>query len=176
MKFVFGVLTLVISVVVVILLITSIMKGIDGQQSVQGASASLVYDLLSKEAEENYRWVRYTITPSSRTVEQFKGYKGALEKSQSLSNTPESYKAFLAALTTARFAHSKSVTSQIETACVQGSRYVYEFLVSGAKKIDTWATTCSSKNAPFAGDPQGVNQLVKAQFPALSDIPSAYSL
>jgi hypothetical protein len=127
-------------------------------------------------ADENYRWVRYTISPSSRVVESFKGYKGTLEKSQNLPNTPEGYRAFLAALSTSNFARAKSTTAQIETSCVQGSRYTYELLVAGNKKVNTWTSTCGTKNASFAGDAQGVNQLVRSQFPNLSEIPTAYSL
>lgn len=188
MKFLFGFLVLIISVVVTIILIVSLFSSNNSQSKPTNVVSS--YDLQEAGAvdsvikvtvsgptvaEENYKSIRYTISKNTRTVESLKGYKGTVDKSQVLTNSPESYKALLAALTTVQFSKKRDSGAQLDTTCASGNKYVFELASGGKQQFSTWTSSCSLRGGTFAGDAGSVNQLIKAQFPNLSDIPVAYS-
>jgi hypothetical protein len=188
MKFIFGFLVLIVSVVVTIILVislfgssgtgnntTNVVSSYDLQESAAVDSVIIVTVTGPTVADENFRSIRYTFSKNTRTVESLKGYKGALDKSQVLTNSPESYKALLGALSTAQFSKKKDSTAQLDTACATGNKYVFELTSGGKQQVSSWTSTCNQRIGTFAGDLSAVNQLVKAQFPNLSDIPAAYS-
>jgi hypothetical protein len=189
MKFVFGFLVLIVSVIVVILLIVSILKG--SGSSTPASALSTTYNLLEPTAtdttlrvtiqgptvaDENHVAVRYTISKNSRVVESLKGYKNTVDKSQSLPNSAESYRELLNALSSSRLSRRRDTSAVFATSCSSGNRYTYELFTGSNKHIDTWTSNCDPKLGTFAGDLSSANQLVRTQFPNLSDIPNAYAL
>ncbi len=189
MKFVFGILVFIITAIVLIILIVSLFRGLNtssSPKSVISSSYSLsdsgAVDTTVKYtisgpivAEEKYQSVRITIDKSSRKLEVIRGYKGVVEKAQTLPNNKEAYDAFLHALKAAQFTNYRESKADIKTSCVTGNRYQYELSVANVKKVDTWTTSCSSKLGTFVGDAGNTALLFRAQIPNYSDFTNGIS-
>lgn len=183
MKFFFGFLAFIAAVVVVVLLIVGLVKTINTGNTSSLTSSTITltddsaldsivrYTVTSPVvANENYRETRLTVSQNSRTIEVLHGYDKKVEKSSTLPNTKESYKAFLGALAAASFSTKRdNAQGNPRTTCVTGNHYYYELSIGSTKKVDTWTTSCSLKNGSFAGDADGVSQLFKDQFPNYSE-------
>lgn len=190
MKFFFGLLTFIAAVVVVILLVVSFFRSMDSQGTNNLVTSS--YSLEDKAAvesiarytvagpvvaEENYRRVRITVSKNARTVEVIKGYKGTVDKTSTLPNTPEAYSAFLGALRAAKFSNRRDAAFADPSAiCVTGNKYYYELAIVSDKKIDTWTTSCSLKDGTFAGNNEGTAQIFRSQIPDYQKITNGVSL
>jgi len=184
-KFFFGLLAFIAAVIVVILLVLSLFRGLESPNGDTGSLITSSYSLDDKTAvdsvarytisgpivaEENYRQVRITISKNVRTVEVLKGYKGTVDKTSTLPNTPESYTAFLGALRAAKFANKRETSdTDLSSICVTGNKYFYDLSLSGEKKVDTWATSCSNKSGTFAGNKDATAQLFRSQVPTYQE-------
>ena len=186
MKFVFGVLVFIITAIVLIILIVSLLRGLNSTTTPKTVLASS-YNLTDSGAleasakftvsgpivaDEKHQSVRITIDKSSRKVEILKGYKNIVDKTQTLPNSAEAYGAFLAALKAAQFANYRQNNADIRTSCVTGNRYNFELSAIGTKKVDSWTTSCNGKSGTFAGDASNTAQLFRAQIPNYSDFAS----
>ncbi len=185
MKFFFGLLAFIAAIVVVVLLVLSLFRGLESQNGDTGSLVTSSYSLDDKSAidsvarytvsgpivaEENYRQVRITISKNVRTVEVLKGYKGTVEKTSTLPNTPEAYTAFLGALRAAKFADRRdTANTDISSICVTGNKYYFDLSINGTKKVETWTTSCSLKNGTFAGNKDGTALLFRNQVPAYQE-------
>ncbi len=185
MKFFFGLLAFIAAIVVVVLLVLSLFRGLESQNGETSGLVTSSYSLDDKAAvdsvarytisgpivaEENYRQVRITISKNVRTVEVLKGYKGTVDKTSTLPNTPEAYTAFLGALRAAKFANKRDTTdTNLSSICVTGNKYFFDLSLSGEKKVDTWSTSCSAKNGTFAGNKEATAQLFRNQVPTYQE-------
>lgn len=179
MKFFFGFLAFIAAVVVVVLLVLGFIRTTNSNavQSAVSATATLTDDDMVSSvvrytvtspvvADENYRETRMTVSQTGRTIEVLKGYDKKVEKSSTLPNSKEAYKAFLGALAAAHFSAKRdNVQGSARTTCVTGNHYFYELSLGSDKKVDTWTTSCSSKNGSFAGEADNTAQLFRDQFP-----------
>jgi hypothetical protein len=179
LKFFFGFLAFIAAVVIVVLLVLGLVKTMNSDTAKSTTSSSVrltdesMLDSVARYtvtspvvADENYRETRIMISQNVRTVEVLHGYDKKVEKTSSLPNTKDAYKAFLGALSAASFSTKRdNVQGDLRTTCVTGNHYYYELSVGSTKKVDTWTTSCSRKNGSFAGDTDGVSQLFKDQFP-----------
>ena len=122
-------------------------------------------------ADENYRETRMTISRNARTVEVLHGYARVVEKSATLPNNTEAYKAFLGALSAASFSAKRdNVQGDRRTSCVTGNHYYFELSLGSEKKVDSWTTSCSLKSGDFAGDNDAIAQMFKDQYPNYSEV------
>lgn len=184
MKFFFGFLAFIAAVVVVVLLIIGFIKNTSTSaiKSSVSSTATLTDDPMLGSvvrytvtspvvADENYRETRITVSQNTRSIEVLHGYAKTVEKTTTLSNNKEAYKAFLGALSVAQFSTKRdNVTSNPRTTCVTGNRYYFELSLGSSKKVDTWATSCSTKDGSFAGNVDATAQLFKDQFPNYSAV------
>lgn len=184
MKYFFGFLATAAAIVVVILLVSGLFRTLDVNQNNQTPS-QITYDLLDQStvdgviritidgpvvAEEQYRSLRITVSKNVRTIEVLKGYGRTVEKTQTFSNSPDSFKAFLGALKAADFAKRREGTiSDPRATCVTGTKTFYELQIGSDKKVDTWSASCSVKQGSFTGNTDAVVKLFRNQIPSIND-------
>ncbi len=191
MKFVFGILAFIITTIILIVLIVSLLRGINSSTTTTVNPIKTSYDLNDQAAvdtyarftvngpvvaDEKYQSVRITVDKSSRKIEVLKGYKGTVDKTQTYPNNPDAYKAFLKALQAAHFADRVDSDADMQTICVTGNRYQFEMSGSGTKKVDTWTNSCGLRGSTFAGSESAVAQLFRAQIPNYSDFGSSITI
>ena len=141
MKYVLGVVGVVLLALIGLILILN--RG-DGRPRQQGQKELIVSEQTNANTsvrmiqqgelvgEDERREIRITVTESERRLEVRSGYREAVVRSQSYSNTPEAYATFLAALDEAGFSRGKqSEVADLRAACPLGNRFIYQLLVSG---------------------------------------------
>jgi len=190
MKFFFGLLAFIAAVVVVALLVVSLFRGFNNEDTSSPVISTYSFDdKTSVEtiarytvsgpivADENYRQVRITVSKNARTIEVLKGYAAAVEKSSTLPNTPAAYTAFLGALRAAEFTNKReNVTTDPSSTCITGNKFFYELALASDKKADTWTTNCSFNDGTFAGNPRGTAQIFRAQIPNYRELTNGVNL
>ncbi len=178
MKFFFGLLALIAAVVVVVLLFMNLLRPVDQNT---GSNVSHSVDLVDQEnidgittytvrgpivANEEYTQLRMSVSKVGRTIEVLKGYDSRVEKTETLPNSPEAYRAFLDALSAAQFAARRDhETGDKRTTCVTGDHYSYSMSIGAEKKVDSWTTSCSLAQGNFAGNFGATADLFRKQFP-----------
>lgn len=190
MKYFFGVLAFIAAIVVVILLATNLMRGLNDTNTNTNVTKTVdLTDVALKDsvvrytmsgainADENHREIRITISKNARTVEVLKGYNGTVEKTVTLPNNENAYLAFLNALSAASFSNKRDdAEGDPNVTCVTGQRYYYELQSGSDKKVDTWSTTCSPAQGNFGGLVAPTAQLFQSQIPTYAEITRGVSL
>lgn len=188
MKYFFGFLALIAAIVVVILLATGLFRSpasstlpireayaLKDEKAVESIVRYTVTGPVT--ADESYREVRITISKNVRTIEVLKGYGKTVEKTATIPNNPEAYKAFLGALAAARYAIVRDGdTTDLRSTCVTGQKYFYELQQGSDKKIDTWSSSCSTAQGNFAGNAPATAQLFRAQIPNYNEVTAGVAL
>lgn len=188
MKFFFGLLAFIAATVVVVLLIVSFWRDLDGNST--SPTVSSTYDLASQEAkdtivryraegpvvaDENFRELRITISKNARTLEILKGYNRTVVTSKTYPNSEAAYASFIGALDAANFSDSRNnVTASPDTTCVTGNKYYFELSQGSTRKVDSWTASCSLGQGTYAGNFRAV-ELFKAQIPEYSQLTSGLS-
>jgi hypothetical protein len=119
-------------------------------------------------ADENFRTVRISITPSERNLQILSGYQETLEREEVFPNNQEAYREFILALKGAGFSKltEKPIQEDPEVVCPLGRRYYYELEEFGSDPvISTWSTSCAIRNQPFGGNGRTVRRLFQLQIP-----------
>lgn len=188
MKYILGVVVVVIALIVAIFAIATRPSetpgtGQDGDKVVTlkeeaGGDATLVYTIEGKiVGEEQHRSVRISVNRNIRTLEVLEGYTEKVIRSESLSNNSDAYDAFVAALDVAGFSRERdSKFEDRHGLCPFGRRYTYELRKNGEEPVDTWSTSCSTKDGTFGGAQPTVQQLFQNQIPNYSQLTSQVTL
>lgn len=125
-------------------------------------------------AKEDHYAVQVTVTAEKRTVEVIRGYDGRVISSKTFNNTEESYRTFLAALDNLGFQSSKDARyDDVMGACPTGYRYEYKLESGVEAAVDSWSTSCSSRDGTFAGKASTVRRLFQEQIPEFNDLTDA---
>lgn len=182
MKFFFGLLAFIAAVVVVILLIVSLARGLgDGGRNTTISTTysfddpSAIDSTVSYRvsgpvvANENFTQVVITISKTSRKIDVLKTYSNTVTATQTLPNTKEAYSAFIGALEAADFSAKKDGVSQDpNSTCVSGNKAFYNLDIKGTDKVDTWRSSCSTRDGDFAGN-TGIDRIFRNQIPNYSE-------
>ena len=184
MKFFFGFLAFIAAIVVIVLLAVGLVR--TWGDSGPATNVSTAIDLLGDNtensvarftvegpvvADENHKAIRITVSKNSRTVDVLSGYNGRVEKTSTIANTPEAYKAFLGALAAARFANKTATENgSPRDTCVTGAQYFFELQLDSNKPVNTWTSSCSLKHGNFAGDATATAQLFRSQIPNYGEL------
>jgi hypothetical protein len=119
-------------------------------------------------ADENYRTIRVSVSPSERNLQILSGYRETLEREEVFPNNQTAYREFILALKGAGFSKQaeKPIQAEPEAVCPLGRRYFYELQDFGSEPvISTWSTSCTIRNQPFAGNGTSVRRLFELQIP-----------
>ncbi len=129
-------------------------------------------------ANEKRTSIRFTIDRTKRQLEVLQGYNDSVIKTQQLSNSQESYQAFVAALNGAGFTKAISPDERGDEAqsCPLGQTYSFEIAPGGSDAFRTWSVSCGSKLGTFAGNRIVIEQLFQRQFPDYNEFTSGINL
>lgn len=177
MRYFFGVLAIVVVTIIALVLLMS--RPNSNQQGKLGAKRTVVLtDYADTDASvsltidgainalENHRSIRIMISRNSRSITVYRGYNGDVLDNKVYSNTQDAYNAFLHALAFGGF--SKDQKGQFNSStgvCPLGLRYTYDLQDGSQELVNTWSTSCSSRQGTFAGNAQLTRQLFQAQIP-----------
>ena len=174
MRYMFGVLGLLVVLIVAIVLLATRAPGTNPQQ---GKQATVLADYANKDAkveyktrgrivgEESFRTVRITVTRRERTMDILSGYEETIKDSKTFPNTDAAYSVFIKALDKAGFAREKTTTIKDETGiCPLGRMYTYDLKEGTDIKTHLWNNSCTSQGS-FSGDGSLIMQLFQAQIP-----------
>ncbi|MCA9344288.1 hypothetical protein KC946_00465 [Candidatus Saccharibacteria bacterium] len=92
---------------------------------------------------DEYREVRISVTPNSRTIDIIQGYQGKVIKTQSFANNREAYTEFLDALSDQKFGISRDTKLSLSGSCATGKRYVYQTFDNSEIVSDVWSGSCT---------------------------------
>lgn len=190
MKYLIGVISVVVLIVLVIAVIVS-RPSDKNTQPVQtdGKKIAEVSDYASQNAtvlftqqgklvgETERRSVRISVTATERRVEILSGYNENVEKSQTYPNTQAGYETFMKALDNAGFARERKYDPSDERGiCPLGNVYIYQIKLSGSDKTRLWSTSCSAKQGTLAGSSSNIRRLFQAQVPSYNQFVSGVAL
>lgn len=171
MKYVLGVLGVIVVVILAIVLIT---RGGGGKKPLQidvsdqnREGTSMQFTTQGKVVgEDERRAIRIVVTQNERRLEILNGYEEAVEKTQVYPNTPSAYENFLIALDKSGFEKKRQSTNTDERGvCPLGKTYVYELKDFSQDLIRTWGTSCGTKTGTAAGKASTIQKLFQEQIP-----------
>lgn len=184
-RYIFGILTVVLIVVVIVIgfnLLKNIFTGGSKKQEGPAAKTVNLYDEARAGKAVQYtvrgpvvgneerRSIRITIDNGMRRVEILQGYDDRVVKTQQTENTQSAYDAFIAALNGAGFVKTRSPSDRgIESqVCSMGRRYNYEVGPSANSTLYSWSTSCNKDHGTFDGRHDLVRDLFQRQIPDYS--------
>ena len=182
MKYVLGVLGVILLAVVAVVLIVSMNPSSNNGQKSGGKPAVNLLDYISKDSshvswtqqgpvvgEDERRAVRVTVSASERKIEILDGYEETVERSQTYPNSPDAYNTFLRSLKEAGFSKERTVSQPDEKAvCPLGNRFIYDLTDGSNQIVRTWSASCSTTLGPFAGNSNLTRSLFQNQIPDYS--------
>ncbi len=115
------------------------------------------------------RAIRVSIMPTERRIEVLSGYDENTISSQSYPNTQSGYSNFLYAMDRAGFARTRKATiTEAKGVCPLGNQYAYTVTNNGSTPVNTWSTSCSLNEGTFGGSASVIRQLFQLQIPDYS--------
>lgn len=171
MRYLLGVIGVIVAIVVVIVILISSNTN-TGPKPVDVSTYNYAGTSVSQTTtgalvgEDQRRAIKIIISQDSRTIEILSGYEDSVVNSESFSNTPAAYSAFLGGLQNANFSSSrKTKETNILGVCPLGNIYFYE-LDNGVNTIfNNWSTSCSASDGTFFGYGSLIRQMFQLQIP-----------
>lgn len=177
MKYVLGVLGVIIVAILAIVLITrggGDKKPADrpvvvSKEAREGVSA--VFTQYGQVVgEDQRRAIRITVNQNERRLEILTGFGEAVERAQSYPNTFAAFENFLLAIDGQGFNRSKkSLIEDQRAVCPLGNRFDYRLLEYSQPLVDLWSTTCGKKIGTFDGSRTNIQKLFQLQIPDYRD-------
>jgi hypothetical protein len=175
MKYILGILGVILVAVLAIVLITrgpkdqqntgnTPKKVVISQQNTDGTSVSFTTQG-RVVGQEQFRSIRIIVSQDERRLEILTGYEETVSTSQTYPNTPAAYGTFLSSIEKSGFGLTKkSSYSSPEGVCPLGRRFVYQLTDYDQTLINSWDTTCG-KLGTFAGRSATISSLFRGQIP-----------
>ena len=185
MKYIFGVLSLIVIIVVAIILFRgdNTPGGQNGTSQVNltdyvDSGAEVVYATYGRlVAEEERRAVRITISRNRRTVEVLAGYNEKVTKRKTFSNSQAAYDEFMHALKIAGFSRVQDADYESEKGvCPDGNRSIYQLYEEDEEMMRLWSTSCRKGDGNFGGKSSVVENLFQDQIPEYDDFADSVNI
>lgn len=127
---------------------------------------------------EEHRDIRITVDGSTRRIEVIQGYSGQVIKEQEAPNTPEAYRAFVAALNGSGFTSTLAPQGRGDEAqsCALGQKYNYELDPGVQGAFRSWSTSCGRNSGTFSGNARQIQALFQKQVPSYTQFVSGVNL
>ena len=176
MRYVFGVISLVVLVLAVIIIVVSRdpagdrVEDADKQLNVTQYVNTDTRAVFTEEGEikgdTEHDTVRITVSRNSRQIEHVRGFTNRVLSSETYPNTQSGFDHFMHALQNAGFsAEQEPRYDSHKGACPFGSRYLFELLDGSQRVMRLWATSCRDEDGNFAGEEGQVRRLFQNQIP-----------
>lgn len=130
-------------------------------------------------AEEDFRSYRIVVSPSSRTIEAFKGYLDETTSQQTLPNNTAAYDQFVNALDKANLVAGtpfEGDRNNVLGICATGRVYEFNLLDGNSVNEMLWTSTCSGSPGSLRASVAQLSQLFLNQIPNGSDITAQLNL
>ena len=175
MKFVLGVLGVILVVLLAIILITrggnrepAIRPVVVSEEAREGVSA--VFTTRGKlVGQDERRAIRISVNQDERRLEILSGYEEAVERAQVYPNTHAAFENFLIAMDL--LGYNRSRVSSIEDergACPTGKTDIYELKEYSQQMVRLWDSSCGGKLGTMAGSDATIRKLFEEQIPDYS--------
>lgn len=127
-------------------------------------------------ALENHRTIQIIISPTTRTINVYKGYNGEVLKTQTYPNTQNAYSDFMTALGRAGFARERrtDLNQDPQSICPTGSRSFYKLFEGSEEAVNLWTASCTA--GTYGGNISLTNTLFQTQIPDYSTITSGINI
>lgn len=110
--------------------------------------------------------IKISVSQARRTIEHRRGYNGQILSSQTFSNTHDGFDHFLHALKNAGFSNEQEPEYESHKGvCPFGNRYIYELNEGSDRIMRLWSTTCDDDDGNFAGEENQIKRLFQLQIP-----------
>lgn len=126
-------------------------------------------------ADENYRSYSVTISPDSRIMATYHGYRGEVIDTETLDNTSKAYGEFVYALDRANLMTGDELTgdaNETRGICATGNLYEFEMLKGDKVVKKLWASSCSGSVGSLKANLGQVMTLFQKQIPDFSAMTS----
>ncbi len=176
MKYVFGIVGVIIVLLIIVLAIffggrnsteqTAVDKVILSEQT-DGNTAVKLTTQGRLVGDTERRAIAVTVTSTQRRLDILSGYDESVISSKTFPNTQEAYETFLVALEEAGFTNQRiSLIDDERAACPLGRRFIYQLRENGEDVLRSWDTNCRSDNpGTFDGESNLVRTLFERQIP-----------
>ena len=179
MRYILGVLGVVLVAFLAIILITTHGPSNDGSANSPKKPAGInLFDYDNGDSavkmtiqgrlvgEDQRQAIRVTVTQSQRHIDMLSGYEENASKSETFPNTPAAYSTLLHALNNANFTKKrKGITDDERGTCPTGNRYIYELKKGNDQVQRLWAASCATGEGTFAGNGSLIRDMFRAQVP-----------
>lgn len=180
MKYVLGIFGFIILTIVAVVLLVSVTStrtsnNQTGKKVVTMAdytdNGTVTYTTQGKVVGEGeYKEIRFVINASERRVQLLSGYGERVVREQSFANNKAAFDTFMRALGNAGYSREKTSTiTDSRGVCPLGLRYLYNLKDNGKDVVNTWATSCNSRDGTFGGDQSLIRVLFENQVPRFND-------
>lgn len=180
MRYVLGVIGMIILGVIAVILFARMLTHQSGQVQVGRVDAKMT-DYINDKSEveftqygavvgnEQFRTLKITVSQNQRKIELLKTYENEVERSESFTNNGDAYNTFMRALSDAGFTR-KQVTSITDPtgACPTGMRYSYVLQSEGNDVSNLWNTSCLPLGGSLGNNGALSRQLFQRQIPDYS--------
>lgn len=126
-------------------------------------------------ADENYRSYSVTISPDSRIMTTYHGYRGVVIDTETLDNTSKAYGELVYALDRANLMTGDELTgdaNETRGICATGNLYEFEMLKADKVVKKLWTSSCSGSVGSLKANLGQVMALFQKQIPDFSSMTS----
>lgn len=123
-------------------------------------------------AREDYRELRFTVSPTLRRLEVIRGYNGQVIERKTYRNDQAAYSVFLKALNFEGFDQSRSspLGDDHEGTCPRGNRTIVELFSEGTRELKLWSASCDRDLGTLDAQERDLRRLFEAQIPDFRDL------
>lgn len=124
-------------------------------------------------ADEEFRSYRITVTPSSRTIQTFKGYLATPVETKTLPNTVAAYEQFVYALDKASATKGQPLEgdkNDVRGVCASGQVYEFRLIQNNADVEMLWTSTCDGSKGSLKASASQLTSLFIDQVPDADQI------
>lgn len=123
-------------------------------------------------AREDYREIRFVISPTMRRVEVVRGYNGNVIERETLRNDLASYEVFLRALDYEGFDQFQDNErgEDHRGVCPTGNRTIAELYDDGTRQFKLWSASCDRDAGTLEANDRRLRRLFEDQIPNYRDI------
>lgn len=135
------------------------------------SSVSLTYEG-AIVGREDYREIRYSVSPTRRRIEVVQGYNGTVLRRETYRNDAAAYAVFLRALNFEGFAEvqENELGDDHRGVCPTGNRTIVQLFDDGQRQLKLWSASCDDKVGTLAGNERRLRRLFEVQIPDFREL------
>ncbi len=178
MKYILGVIAVVVILIVSIILIANRGDNASAPAGIEPDNTVNLLDFADRvgtveftqkgriTAADEYREIRITVGRVERTIDVIQGYDGEVIERKVYPNTEAAYASFVEGLARVGFATEQEAAYEDKAGvCPLGKRFDYALKDGTQSIVSLWSTSCSRRDGTFGGNQSSVRTLFTNQIP-----------